>query len=141
MLTNFQYLATCVSFSVAYPFRKNFWTNWPFTISIVCIVLIDLAFLFLPAKNPLCTYFDVLPFTGQEGYTYRLAIGILINTLLTFAAEKLVISRITSIADRRGHEKKKEHFKTTMETLFFKSPTRNENNESTIVNMNYATLT
>ena len=38
-VANFQYLMTAIAFSIAKPFRKPIWTNWPYMFSILFILM------------------------------------------------------------------------------------------------------
>lgn len=109
MVTNFQYLATCIAFSKGKPFRKPFYTNWLFTISILVIfafncvvVLID-----LPPKGFIYwTFLNLLPLENYYKYRY-IAIGIVLNTIVTIVVEHYIIAEyVTKAFDKRKEEKK-----------------------------------
>ena len=101
MVANFQYLVTCIAFSVSKPFRKSLWTNKAFTVSIALLILLGSLCVFLPDGSGLSSVFDMLPFEAEDGtsyYDYRawITVGILVNTLLTLTAEKILARTITS---------------------------------------------
>ena len=102
ILTNFQYLVTCCAFLVAYPFRKPFYTNPLFMVSVIVIFVVNSLFMILPTSSWLCTFFEVQPFTDDVKYKYNLLVGIVLNTVLTFIAEKIIAVYLTKYYDRRG---------------------------------------
>ena len=116
MITNFQYLFCCNCFSIAYPFRKNFWTNWPFTLSIVLIFTAGCLMVVMPASFFLKHYFDILPFTDDYNYTYWVILSIVLNMILTYSCEKIIVSQLTYASDRRLHKYKKLEFDEKMLT-------------------------
>ena len=65
-VANFQYLMTCISFSIAKPFRKQIWTNYPYLFSIIAIVVVDILLLFLPSDSWLPKLFNILPFVDKD---------------------------------------------------------------------------
>ena len=65
-VANFQYLVTCISFSIAKPFRKQIWTNYPYLFSIIAIVVVDILLLFLPSDSWLPKLFNILPFVDKD---------------------------------------------------------------------------
>ena len=107
-------MATCCSFLVAYPFRKPFYTNSLFTGSALIIFIFNVAFLVLPAKSWFCTWFDVQQFTGDYEYKYTILAGILANTVITVAAEKLIAVNITQWFDKRAATQKTEQMDRKM---------------------------
>jgi cation-transporting ATPase 13A3/4/5 len=50
-VSNFQFLSTAIAFSIAYPFRKQIWTNVPYLLVIIAVLAMDLAVLWLPYTN------------------------------------------------------------------------------------------
>lgn len=61
----------------------------------------------------------MLPFEAGDGtsyYDYRawITVGILVNTLLTLIAEKIVARTITAASDQRQAAKKRRHFNNKM---------------------------
>ena len=59
MVANYQYLITCMAFSIAKPFRKAIWTNIPFSICVVFLFVFNALCIFLPADNIVPTKFDL----------------------------------------------------------------------------------
>ena len=53
MVANFQYLTTCIAFSIAKPFRKQIWTNVPFLLCIIFVMVMNTLCIFLPSSNAL----------------------------------------------------------------------------------------
>lgn len=100
-LTNFQYLITCCAFLVAYPFRKPFYTNGWFLLSTIAIFACNALFIALPASNPLCVFFEVMPYTGDAQYKYNVTAGIVLCEILTFVVEKVNLNYVTAYFDRR----------------------------------------
>lgn len=119
MVANFQYLITCMAFSIAKPFRKPIYTNWLFTICILVLFIINMLFVFLPSTSHINEVFNLLPFEdkdGEEFYRYRfwIFLGIVLNSVLTYVAEKLIINVLTRKADQRLKNKKEESFHAQM---------------------------
>ena len=120
MVSNFQYLATCTAFNKSRPFRLPVHTNLPFVISLGLLVVLGTLIVFLPDGSFLATFFCLLPFkdetTGESYYDYRawIAVGILLNSILTFTAEKMIVGPITEWADQRTERKKQAYFHAQM---------------------------
>lgn len=118
MIANFQYLVTCMSFSIAKPFRKQIWTNWPFLGCVIFLSLFQACIIFLPSDSKVYSYFDLEPFKadGKDYYSYRywIASAIVVNAILTYTAEKLIIEFLTRKADQRQKEKKEKAFHQLM---------------------------
>jgi len=117
ILTNYQYLITCCAFSVAYPFRKGFWTNRAFMISVLAIFVIDSLFIALPTSSILSRFFEVQAFTGDEMYKMNLIIGIVSCSILTFVSEKLIAINFTKVCDQRLEKRKVIDFSNRMKQL------------------------
>lgn len=104
MISNFQYITACLAFSVSKPFRQPVWTNVPFIICVILLVMFD-TILVLAADNSLISkWFTLLPFETDDGtsyYDYRawIVAGILLNILMTFGVERLITGVITVRAD------------------------------------------
>lgn len=55
--TNFQYVASCLTFSISKPYRKPMWSNYPLFISVILITALDILLMIVPASNPIMFYF------------------------------------------------------------------------------------
>jgi len=115
MVANYQYMITCMAFSIAKPFRKQIWTNYPFLFCVVFLFIFNGFCIFLPADNRVSIVFDLLPFETKNGtsyysYKYWIALGILLNSLMTYGAEKLIVNVITRKADASKKLKKEMAF-------------------------------
>lgn len=131
MISNFQYVVTAIAFSSSKPHRLTIFSNKPFFISIIIILAIDIAFVFMPnpgadlatqntdGQNWLINFFLIEPFTldGVSYYKYRyfIAGGIVINTAVTLIFEKLLIYKLTQIYDHKQIVRKDEEFRIIME--------------------------
>jgi hypothetical protein len=132
-----------IAFSVAKPFRKPIYTNYPFLISIIMMVLMNSVFLFSPnpgtppcymdmgvemcpnwpGNNPVINFFMLQPFTymGQSFYNYRflLLAVIIINSITTLVFEKVFIFRMTKKYDAERKETRAREFAELMAELGF----------------------
>ena len=120
MVANFQYLITCIAFSIAKPFRKPIWTNLPFFFCVIFLFIFNTLCIFLPSDNRVSTRFDLLPFVSDDGtehydYKFWIAGGIIINSVLTYVAEKLIIVVLTRRSDKRLKVRKEVAFHIQME--------------------------
>lgn len=120
MVANYQYLITCIAFSIAKPFRKQIWTNIPFFACIIFLFIFNGLVIFLPNSNKVPHAFNMLPFTTADGtsyygYRYWITIGIVANMLLTYAAEMLIVSTLTRKADLQKQLKKEAAFHYKMQ--------------------------
>lgn len=113
-LTNFQYLITCCSFLVSYPFRKPFYTNLWFMVFVVATFVMNTLYIALPASGPICTFFGLQQYTGDVSYKWNITIGIVLNAALTYGAEKVISKFVTSYFDRQNEAKKAKFFKEMM---------------------------
>lgn len=119
MVANFQYLATCMSFSIAKPFRKEIWTNYPFLFCVIFIFSFNILVLFLPSKSYVSTEFDLLAFVAKDGtsyyiYKYWIALGIALNSILTYVSEKTIVNIYTRRYDAKMKLAKQEKFLVEM---------------------------
>lgn len=110
-IANFQYLVTCIAFSISKPFRKELWTNRPYFLSVILLVIFNSVDLFVPGNAPVINFFSCLPFVSQAGvtyyqYRYFIAVGILINSIVTYVAEKLIIEQVTKRFDRNKERRR-----------------------------------
>ena len=108
---------TAIAFSNAKPHRKAIYTNTPFFLSIIFMLLLDTAFVFMPnpgvslatqntgGTNWLANFFLLEPFylDGVSYYSYRyfIAGGIVINSFVTLVFEKLLILKLTQHSDNK----------------------------------------
>ena len=120
LVSNFQYVITAIAFSNAKPHRKEIYTNKPFFLSIVFILMLDTTFLFMTnpgvslltqntdGTNWLANFFLLEPFyLSYDGlskvsyykYRYFIAAGILINSAVTLLFEKWLIVKLTQHSD------------------------------------------
>ena len=111
MVANFQYLVTCMAFSVSKPFRKPIYTNYPFFFCVVFLAIFNTLCVFLPADSSVSTLFDLQPLQDDSGktyyeYRYFVFAGILINSAITFIAEKLISRYLTTWYDKKVKTKK-----------------------------------
>jgi cation-transporting ATPase 13A3/4/5 len=118
-IANFQYLMTCISFSISKPFRKELWTNRPYFISVILLIIFNSANLFVPGNTPVFSFFSCLPFVTEAGvayyqYRYFIAVGILLNSIITYVAEKFIIEKVTKRFDRRKERKRYRQFDAMM---------------------------
>ena len=121
MVANYQYLITCMAFSIAKPFRKAIWTNGPFFVCVLFLLIFNALCIFLPSDNAVPTRFDLLPFTTEDpkvsyySYKYWIAAGVILNSLLTYLAEKLIVNVFTKRSDARLQAKKQAAFEQKMQ--------------------------
>ena len=120
MVCNFQYLTTCIAFSIAEPFRKPVWTNYPFFFCICCAIAMDVYAIFAPENSFVARWFDLLPFSTSDGtsyysYRYLVALTVIFNSLLTYGAEKFILNKLTKKSDERKKIKKEIEFYAQME--------------------------
>ena len=106
MVANFQYLITCMAFSIAKPFRKQIWTNIPFFLCVCFLFIFNTLCIFLPSSNIVAEEFDLQPFVTKDGtkyygYKFWISLGILLNSILTYLAEKLIVGTLTRKSDHK----------------------------------------
>ena len=94
LIANFQYLAVVLAFSIGPPFRKAFYSNYGFSISILILYVCCFVMLFFP-------WFDLRDFvpllsldTNMKCYLAGIALG---NLLITFLYEKIVLDLLARI--------------------------------------------
>ncbi|KAL4505174.1 hypothetical protein ABPG72_016241 [Tetrahymena utriculariae] len=83
-LTNFQYLSTCIAFSIGKPFKKEFFTNKWFTITLVFITLLSF-------------YIQLIP----DSFT-RISIA---STIVNILYEKFVVRKISLVVKKKKEQK------------------------------------
>ena len=119
MVSNFQYVVTCLSFSIAEPYRLPIWSNLPYFLSIITAFAINLMIVFWPDGGWPSHVFNLLPFAkdGTNYYEYRYMVGIvtLANCIITYGAEKFIVNVLTPKADAKKKIAKELEFRTRME--------------------------
>ena len=65
-VANFQYLVTCLAFSIAYPFRRPFWSNGYFLLCVIFIITMNLLCVYAPADSLVPEYFNLKPLETVE---------------------------------------------------------------------------
>ena len=113
---------TCLSFSISKPFRKAIYTNYIYTGSCVFLFIFNALLIALPTTSKVSDYFNILPFRAEDGtsyenYKYVICLGIALNTVLTYAAEKIIVSKLTRKADEKQLEKKELIFNNRMQEM------------------------
>ena len=88
-------MATCCAFMVGYPFRQPFYKNVWFLVTLAIAFVINVIFLALPADFYWCALFDKLDYPDEGQFTTKICVGIVLNTLLSFIAEKLIAGKFT----------------------------------------------
>ena len=109
-----------MAFSIAKPFRKPIWTNLPFFLCVIFLFIFNTLCVFFPASNRVSTEFDLLPFKDDDGtehydYKFWIAGGIIINSVMTYVAEKLIIVVMTRRSDHKLKVRKQVAFHVQME--------------------------
>jgi len=107
MVANAQYFMTCLAFSVAWPFRKPWWTNRGFVICIILIVAMEGLILFLPHEGEQfyldwAEFFGMIDFPDDYNYRFWILLGIVVNSIVTVLAEKFIVNVITKKWDERN---------------------------------------
>mmetsp|Transcript_15938 Transcript_15938/g.21617 ORF Transcript_15938/g.21617 Transcript_15938/m.21617 type:complete len:117 (+) Transcript_15938:3476-3826(+) len=108
-----------MAFSISKPFRRPIYTNWIFTACIIILFVLNVVFVFLPSDSSINTLFNLLAFKDEDGtdyygYRYWIFLGIILNSSLTYVAEKLIVNVITRKADQRLQSKKEAAFHVQM---------------------------
>ena len=119
-ITSFQYLMTSLAFSIARPFKKPIYTNTPLMISILIVLTCDVCLLLVPPSNRVFfTMFHDLSFEkgGVTYYNYKWLVfaGVVLNSLITFVAEKCIVKKVQAMADKRKHAKNIANFHQEMQ--------------------------
>ena len=94
MITNYQYIVTCLAFSKGKPFRKSFYTNALYTVSVVALVLFSGVIVMAPLNPTGWLYWDflnMLPCPAWYRFGY-ITTGIVLNTIVTFSVEYFFIA-------------------------------------------------
>jgi cation-transporting ATPase 13A2 len=89
-VSNFQYVATCLAFSVSKPFRKSFYTNIHFTLSFAIITLMCIWIVFGQQYWIIEVFFlqeENMPLT----FRYWIMVIVIANSIITYGFEKIVI--------------------------------------------------
>ena len=122
-LTNFQFMVTSLSFSISKPFKKSIFSNKLLMASIIILLMCDITLLIVPPTNPIYwTLFHCLKFE-KDGVTYYkyywLIVGcVVLNSILTYVAEKLIIDKVTVNVDKNNEARNLEKFHKEMDLLW-----------------------
>lgn len=101
LISNFQYVVCCLAFSQGKPFRRPLYTNISYTTSVLVLILFNtiLVLANLPEQGFIYwSFLNLLPLPHDYKID-RIALAILFNTILTFAAEYLISECIVRRAD------------------------------------------
>ena len=90
IIANFQYLITCVSFSISRPFRKPLYTNVIFTVSIMIMIAFS-SFILMSDELWLTDFFDLREEGMPMQFRLWLAVLVFANFVVTYVFEKLGI--------------------------------------------------
>lgn len=143
LIANPQFITAAIAFSVGPPFRKALYTNIPFVLCALGFVACSMCYLFVPGylgkyppsgdideetgepycvgdkMKPIFMFFLLTSFVYEEKsyyrYRWRIFIAALINSIVNFAFERLVISFIEKAFDRRFKNKRAENLRVTTE--------------------------
>lgn len=64
-------------------------------------IITNFLFFVLPSDSWYQEFFTVLPYTDEPSYTVKVIVGVVINTIVTFTAEKLVSVYFTRWYEKR----------------------------------------
>ena len=90
IIANFQYLITCLSFSISRPFRKPLDTNVIFTVSIMIMIAFS-SFILMSDELWLTDFFDLREEGMPMQFRLWLAVLVFANFVVTYVFEKLGI--------------------------------------------------
>ena len=121
MVSNFQYLFCCLSFSIGKPYRLPMYYNWAFCIAAVGAFTFDTVLVFTPDSSGLANFFDFRSFEkdGVDYYEYRykIYVGCMINCVLTYVFEVFVVNNVQLWNNLRVILAKEEKFKAHLDHL------------------------
>jgi magnesium-transporting ATPase (P-type) len=93
LFANFQYLCTCVAFSISKPFRQPLYTNYAFSIALLVLTIFTV--IIALADFPwMLEVFQIMPNISLE-FKVILVIIAIGNSLATFLFEKIVIWHVS----------------------------------------------
>lgn len=102
MVSNFQYVTTCLAFSKGKPWRRPMYTNLLFTISAIILLLIDTIIVVYPLNTDGFLYWKFLSLLPLPSW-YRLRLiapAVVLNSVTTFCVEYFIITEcVTKRAD------------------------------------------
>ena len=91
LFANFQYLSSVLIYSIGKPFRKAFWTNYPFAGSFLFLAVLSVGLVVFPPEWAMWL-FDLVPLEPvMKGFICGLAI---IDGLSIFVVERFLITYI-----------------------------------------------
>ena len=122
---NFAFLTSCFIYSIGAPFRSSLYTNIPFTICFVLIIIFDLIWLFYPDYDHVWIWdaFQLLNYDdgadGKRYYNYRwILFGVIVVQMsANYLVERFLVRWIRRVFDARDANKKKDHFESVMSLL------------------------
>jgi len=90
--------------------------------SCVALFIFNALLIALPTTSGVSNAFNILPFKTQDGtsyenYKYIICLGIFLNSILTYGAEKIIVSKLTRKADEKQLEKKELTFNNKMQEM------------------------
>ncbi|KAL4462608.1 hypothetical protein ABPG74_000438 [Tetrahymena malaccensis] len=117
LFSNFQYISTCIAFSIGKPFKKGFYTNIWFTICLVLITLLSLYILLL--HDSFTTSFldifeqvqlgDQLPVSEMPKPFLVVILGIACaSSLVNILYEKYVVAKLALIFKNKKDQKRNQ---------------------------------
>jgi cation-transporting ATPase 13A2 len=102
-ISNFQYLITCMVFSISKPFRQPIYTNLWFTLSLVLLFAMNLYSVM--SSDPFIT--SLLDYEQDVSFNFRIQclLLIVVNSLLTYGYERVVVWYVSLWEGRRQERK------------------------------------
>ncbi len=106
MVSNFQYLITCMVFSISKPFRQPLYTNLWFTLSLV--ILFSLNLYCIISSDPFITSLLDLEEDVSLNFRIQALLVVVLNSLLTYAYERIVVWYVSMWELKRADRRIKE---------------------------------
>ncbi|KAL4505183.1 hypothetical protein ABPG72_016250 [Tetrahymena utriculariae] len=115
LFANFQYISTCIAFSIGKPFKKEFYTNRLFTFSVVLITSISLVIQLIPNSftRSFLAVFEKVQLDGQQPKSEMPYSFLLVLLGLSFGSaianiffEKYVVKKLSLYFKRKQDPKK-----------------------------------
>jgi cation-transporting ATPase 13A3/4/5 len=91
LVSTTQYVSVAVAFSIGPPFRISAWRNWPFTITVAFILLLDIYMVLMPSEW-LQDAISIVEF--PTGFRFFLLFLMAVGSGITFLFEKFVVFRL-----------------------------------------------
>lgn len=101
LFANFEYVGTCLAYSISKPWRRVFWTNLPFAVSLVVLFLANIGMVLSP-PNWLASLLQLRPM--ENWFKIMLLVAAVLEMVVAWLLERLIVIAWVQPSEERNHK-------------------------------------